>query len=187
MKKSVLRKIYKEKRASLPEALRDLYSLQIANQALTIPIWNKNQYHIFLSIEKLNEVDTQYLLNILFGKNKNVVLPKTIFEENRLTHYLLTDQTIISINPWGIPEPQSGIEIQPQQIDVVFVPLLAYDKKGNRVGYGKGFYDRFLTECRLDTIKIGLSFFPPEENIIDLSPNDFPLDYCITPEKVYRF
>jgi 5-formyltetrahydrofolate cyclo-ligase len=56
---------------------------------------------------------------------------------------------------------------------VVFVPLLAFDKKGNRVGYGKGFYDAFLSKCKPETIKIGLSFFEAEETIDDVFENDF--------------
>lgn len=73
------------------------------------------------------------------------------------------------------------------KIDVVFVPLLAYDNKGNRVGYGKGFYDHFLSECREDVVKIGLSFFEPEEAIEDVSATDIRLDYCVTPMTVYNF
>lgn len=187
MNKHTLRKIYKEKRASLSEALRDLQSLDIANQALTLPIWNKRLYHIFLPIEKQNEVNTQYLLNILFGKDKNIATSKTFLAENKLKHFLLTDQTLIKINSWGIPEPDGGIPIEPQQIDVIFVPLLAYDVQGNRVGYGKGFYDRFFLECRSDALKIGLSFFPPEKEISDISPSDIALDYCITPQAIFKF
>ena len=70
---------------------------------------------------------------------------------------------------------------------MVFVPLLAYDKQGNRVGYGKGFYDNFLSKCKPETIKIGLSFFPPEEKIKDVSESDVKLDFCVTPEEVFRF
>jgi 5-formyltetrahydrofolate cyclo-ligase len=70
---------------------------------------------------------------------------------------------------------------------VVFVPLLAYDKSGQRVGYGKGFYDTFLQQCKPNTVKIGLSFFAPEENIEDVSANDVALDYVVTPEGIVRF
>jgi 5-formyltetrahydrofolate cyclo-ligase len=67
------------------------------------------------------------------------------------------------------------------------VPLLAYDKHGNRVGYGKGFYDNFLSKCKPETIKIGLSFFPPEDKIDDVSENDVNLDFCVTPEGIISF
>ena len=73
------------------------------------------------------------------------------------------------------------------KIEVVFVPLLGYDLKGNRVGYGKGFYDRFLSECKPETLKIGLSFFEPEELITDVFVEDVKLDYCVTPKETYQF
>ena len=104
-----------------------------------------------------------------------------------MTHFLLTDNTLIKQNTWGVPEPQNGLPVPNSEIDVVFIPLLAYDKKGHRVGYGKGFYDRFLSKCRPETIKVGLSFFEPEALIENLDPTDIPLDFCVTPHQVYRF
>jgi 5-formyltetrahydrofolate cyclo-ligase len=81
-----------------------------------------------------------------------------------MTHFLLTDNTKIKKNEYNIPEPVDGLEVPAIKIDVVFIPLLAYDKKGNRVGYGKGFYDKFLAECKPETIKIGLSFLNPKNS-----------------------
>src|SRR5690606_31403058 len=134
-------------------------SLEIANKCLELPIWQHSNYHIFLSITEKGEINTEYLLHILQGKDKNIVVPKTNFKTQTLSHFLLTDNTIIKKNKWGIPEPEDGIPFPEEKIDVVFVPLLAFDKKGNRVGYGKGFYDRFLKLCKPDVIKIGLSLF----------------------------
>ena len=93
----------------------------------------------------------------------------------------------VNKNKWGIPEPESGLVIDPQQIDVILVPLLAVDKQGFRVGYGKGFYDRFIARCRPDIITIGLSFFEPVHRIEDLGSYDVPLQFCVTPERLYRF
>jgi 5-formyltetrahydrofolate cyclo-ligase len=104
-----------------------------------------------------------------------------------MSHYLLTDSTKIKKNKWNIPEPIDGISITPEQVDVVFIPLLAFDTLGNRVGYGKGFYDKFLATCRPETIKIGLSFFEGTEGIIDVFENDISLDYCVTPKSIYTF
>ena len=104
-----------------------------------------------------------------------------------MTHFLLTDSTRIKKNFYNIPEPVDGIEVPVAKIDVVFVPLLAYDTLGNRVGYGKGFYDIFLSGCKTTTLKIGLSFFPPEEKITDVSENDIRLDYVVTPKEVFAF
>ena len=104
-----------------------------------------------------------------------------------MTHFLLTDNTKIKKNEYNIPEPVDGIEVPAKKIEVVFIPLLAYDKLGNRVGYGKGFYDKFLSECQPETIKIGLSFFEPEEQITDVFETDVKLDYCVTPNAVFKF
>jgi len=187
MTKKELRKKYKELRNDLSfDAIEDL-SLQIANQALKLPIWNFENYHIFLSIHEHKEVQTDYLLHILNGKDKNVIVSKSDFETRTMNHVLLTDNVAIKKNEWNIPEPQNGFSVTDNQIDVVFVPLLAYDVLGNRVGYGKGFYDLFLSKCKPDVVKIGLSFFDAEEIIEDVFLEDVRLDYCITPDTIVKF
>jgi 5-formyltetrahydrofolate cyclo-ligase len=65
--------------------------------------------------------------------------------------------------------------------------MLAFDKQGYRVGYGKGFYDRYLKRCQPDVMKVGFSFFPPVDQIEDINANDVPLSYCITPHQIYAF
>ncbi len=187
MTKSELRKHYKAKRQELSLKEIEDKSLAIANHCLELPIWKRSLYSLYLSIRSQKEVDTDYLLTILQGKDKDVCLSKSDFTHVDMEHFLLTDNTRIEVNRWGIPEPISGIKIQPEVIDVVFVPLLAYDENGNRVGYGKGFYDRFLEACKPNVIKIGLSFFPPEKDAIKASHDDIPLDYCVTPKRIYQF
>lgn len=139
------------------------------------------------SKDTLSEVQTEYLLSILFGKDKNVVVSKSNFEDGTLQHILLTDQTRLIINAHGIPEPESGIVIDEKQLDVVFVPLLCADSQGNRVGYGKGFYDKFLQKCKPETRFIGLSFFEPVEEILDTHKNDVRLHALVTPEDIIYF
>lgn len=187
MNKTNIRQKYSQVRAALTEDEVADKSLAIANQCLRLPIWDKVNYHLFLSIVKKKEIDTDYLLQVLAGKDKNIILSKSEFKTGDMQHFLLTDNTVLRINSYGIPEPQEGIQIQENQLDVVFVPLLAFDEKGNRVGYGKGFYDRFLQKCRPDVIKVGLSFFEAEPLIEDVSPFDMALDYCVTPTKIYTF
>ncbi|GGE38037.1 5-formyltetrahydrofolate cyclo-ligase [Psychroflexus planctonicus] len=187
MNKARLRSFYKAKRKELSNQQIEEWSLQIANQSLQLPIWEKEFYHLFLPIEKQNEVNTEFLLHILQGKDKNVVISKSNFKDLSLEHILLTDATEIKLNAFGIPEPQKGIEIQPQQLDVVFIPLLVSDKEGNRIGYGKGFYDRFLSKCKADVQKVGLSFFEPVDEIIEVSTTDINLDYLVTPSEIFQF
>ncbi len=187
MNKTTLRARYKALRATLDSNVIEEQSMAIANNALTLPIWKHTTYHVFLPIVKQHEVDTEFILHILQGKDKNIVLSKSNFENHSLSHILLTDSTILQTNAWGIPEPTAGIPIGDEIIDVVFIPLLAFDHSGNRVGYGKGFYDQFLAKCRPNTLKIGLSFFLAEEEIEGILPTDISLDYCITPSKIYSF
>lgn len=186
MNKPELRKKYNQLRQSLSEIEVDEMSLAIANQSLKLPVWEQAYYHIFLSISEKKEVNTEYILHILYGKDKSVCVPKANFLTGALQHILLQENTPIKTSTHGIPEPVNGVEIEPAQIDVVFVPLLAYDRSGNRLGYGKGFYDRFLTNCTPECIKIGLSFYPPEP-IIEFNHNDIPLDFCVTPNEVFSF
>lgn len=184
--KKILRLKYKKLRENLSEEFIEAMSLQIANQALKLQIWNKTYYHIFLPILEKKEVNTEYLMHILQGKDKSIVVSQADFETGEMKHFLLQENTIFKISEYGIPEPVSGIEISPNILDVIFVPLLAYDKKGNRVGYGKGFYDRFLKKCNAETIFVGLSFFEPEPEIFS-EANDVPLNFCITPKKIMDF
>ena len=186
MQKNELRKAYIDKRNNLSLKALHSYSLKITNNILQMKIWSFLYYHVFLSITENNEVDTSYILTLLQGKDKNIIIPKTS-TNNQLENYLLTDTTLFKKNKWNIPEPVDGILINENQIDVVFIPLLAFDKQGNRVGYGKGFYDTFLNKCKPNVVKVGLSFFSPEEKIEDIATHDIPLDYCVTPDKVYEF
>ncbi len=135
--------------------------------------------------KKLNEVDTTPILQLLYEKNKQVVVPKMNSEKRTLTSIPFTKDTLLQTNSWGVPEPQEGTVVAADKIDVVFVPLLACDRYGNRIGYGGGYYDRFLAECRPETLKIGLSFFLPEENFSSISlPTDVHLTHIATPEKI---
>ena len=187
MTKTELRAQYKALRKTLSEESIEEMSLAIANSVLVLDIWNKTYFHVFLPIEEQKEVNTEFLLHLLSGKDKEIVISKADFTTRKMTHFLLTDNTKIKKNEYNIPEPMDGIEVPSSKIQVVFVPLLAFDTKGNRVGYGKGFYDQFLAECTPETIKIGLSFFEAETFIADVFEKDIRLDFCITPKNCYRF
>ncbi len=184
--KAVLRTEYQKRRDSLTEEQIADCSIQISNLSLTLNIWEYSIYHLFMTNEKNKEIDTSYLLSVIQGKDKQPVIPK-IVDDNRLEHFLLNDQTPLKNNRWGIPEPLSGITINPKQIEVVFVPLLVFDQRGHRVGYGKGYYDRFLDQCSESTLKVGLTFFDPVTRIEDIETHDISLDFALTPERIYAF
>ena len=79
-----------------------------------------------------------------------------------------------------------GAVVDETQIDLIFLPLLAFDHAGFRIGYGKGFYDTFLPKCRKDVVKVGLSLFDPVPRL-PAEDHDVPMDYCFTPERLYQF
>ncbi|GJM59920.1 5-formyltetrahydrofolate cyclo-ligase [Persicobacter diffluens] len=142
--------------------------------------------HSFLPILHHHEIDSWQIIRQL-PPHIRVVAPKSDFKDCSMQGYLL-EKTDLHTNEWGIPEPSgNGMPIPDREIDLVIVPLLAFDQKGYRVGYGKGFYDRFFKNCRKDIEKVGLSLFPPVDTIEDLNPFDEPLDAVITPDQVYRF
>jgi len=186
MLKKELRTKYLNLRSKTSE--EDVYnaSLSVANTLLSLPIWKHTYYHIFLHSTTKKELNTTLIITLLQGKDKEIVVPR-MAKGNSLEHFLLTDNTLLKPNSWDIPEPVDGIEVMPVKLDVIFVPLLAFDLKGNRVGYGKGYYDLFLSQCKTDAVKIGLSLFEAEKNITDIGPQDIPLNYCVTPTTTYKF
>lgn len=186
MDKDQLRSEYLKKRKALSLEERDALSFDIVNKCLSLPLWEALTFHLFLPIEKQAEIDTTILLTLLQGKDKQVILSK-MSPEKELIHFLLTEQTRIREGKWGVPEPDGGLAITTNQIEVVFVPLIIFDRIGHRVGYGKGYYDRFLSQCSPNTIKVGLSFFEAVDKIVSTANHDIALDYCITPKKVYTF
>ncbi len=99
----------------------------------------------------------------------------------------VTEDTVYHTNTWGITEPKEGSVLPPENIDLVLVPMLVCDTQGYRVGYGKGYYDRYLAQCREDIVKIGFSYFDPIDEISDTGHFDVPLTYCITPRQTYEF
>ena len=186
MNKDQIRNKYKALRNDLKEDDIEVRSLELANRSLELSIWEADYYHLYLPITGKKEVNTEYLLHILQGKDKSVVISRSNFETLEMKHILLQENTKIKVSDFGIPEPENGVQIDPELLDVIFVPLLAFNHLGHRVGYGKGFYDRFLSRCRPESVKVGLSLFEAEENFIHENM-DFPLDYCITPKKIYGF
>lgn len=189
MTKKELRKLYQEKRRSLSRQeqnrLDDLLLIQFQQQ----PLGDIQTLLSFWPIAEKLEVNTHLMVdNLLFRiPGLQLAFPVMDITSDVFKCILVDDNTEYGENRFGIAEPIIGEEIAAQHIDAVFVPLLAFDKKGYRVGYGKGFYDRFLKSCNEGILKIGFSFFEPEERIDDINEFDVPLNICITPNKTYEF
>ena len=183
--KTFLRSHYKKKRLSLTKQEVDHLSQRVCEQLDKLSIWRLKHYHIFISISKYNELDTSSIINKLKSEKKIIIVPK--ISNNELVHVAIDDETEFSLNEYGIKEPNDGNHFIIENLDIIFIPLLAFDIEGHRVGYGKGYYDRFLKLTNNSTLKIGLSFFDPINKILDIDDNDVKLDYCVTPKQVHKF
>lgn len=188
MTKSELRKIYLEKRNALTAAEHAELSGQIAARFLSeVDILGSASLHCFISMEHKGEPDTRAIFERLWTQFPNVLTlaPRVNRQTGEIDSLPYTPATPLVRNGWKIPEPVEGDAVRPDEIDVVVVPLLCADESGYRVGYGKGFYDRFLKKCRPDCLKVGLGFFPPVEKIDDVHDGDVAVDYFVTPEEVF--
>ena len=189
MIKKELRRVYREKRNHLTLQEGEKYNdlILINFQQLQLPFISC--MHTYISSEKLGEPDTSAITRYLQFKNPGltVLAPKVDFASGGMQHFHFHEETELVENEYGILEPLSNVFSDAKEIDLVLVPLLAFDKHGFRVGYGKGHYDKFLATCRKDVIKIGISFFDPVDAIEDIDQFDVALNFCITPEDVFEF
>ncbi|MBC7409004.1 MAG: 5-formyltetrahydrofolate cyclo-ligase [Arcicella sp.] len=191
MIKSQLRKYYLSKRKAISAEEIVIKSQQITDLFFqNFDLLKVENIHIFLPIIKHNEINTWLIIRRLQQKFPKIVIliPKIIPENFEIENFLFDEKKLI-VNPWGILEPsgENQDKIEPEKIDLVIIPLLIFDKNGNRVGYGKGFYDRFLQQCNPKTLKIGVCLEEPIEMIEDVNEFDIKMDFCITPIKIYKF
>ena len=189
MLKKEARTIYRKKRLDLPAIERvkldDLVLIQF--QKINVPF--VSLMLSFYPVPQHNEIDTFPVTRYMQFQNPGmqVAYPKTDISTSTIKAIVCDEDDAFECNAYNIPEPVSSQAVHPSEIDLVLLPLLAFDQQGYRVGYGKGFYDRFLQHCRKDCVKVGLSYFDAVPSIEDANEFDVPLDYCITPQKVYVF
>ncbi|WP_311773117.1 5-formyltetrahydrofolate cyclo-ligase [Chryseobacterium lactis] len=141
--------------------------------------------HIFVPIEKFNEIDTQIFIQYFLAQNIRVYVPKIVADQ--LITIEIFEDTLFETNSWGISEPVSNEDSGENDFHYIITPLLYCDHKGNRIGYGKGFYDSFFQSVLPEAKKIGVNYFDPDEYIDDVWENDIPLDYLVTPTEVLSF
>ena len=189
MTKSEARKEFRSKRLALSPGekmkLDDLMLIQF--QSVGLPF--VKSLLSYWPIEENNEPDTHLFTEYIRFRNPELVVcyPRTDFA-NGVMQAIATDiDTPFTKTTLNIVEPVSDDIVPANAIDIVLIPLLAFDEQGFRVGYGKGFYDKWLAECRPDCQKIGFSYFEPIDSLSDRNEFDVPLDLCITPHSQYVF
>ncbi|WP_426480977.1 5-formyltetrahydrofolate cyclo-ligase [Chryseobacterium sp. R2ACT005] len=186
MLKAELRKKYTQKRKALSPDEAFLLSGKIFENF--IDHFNPQEgekVHVFIPIPARKEIDTQIFIQYFLAKNIHVYVPKIVGD--RLISIEIFENTVFETNSWGISEPVSNEDSGENNFQYVIAPLLYCDRKGNRVGYGKGFYDGLFQDISADTKKIGVNYFDPDEYVDDVWENDIPVDYLVTPTEVLSF
>ena len=189
MNKKQLREAYKAKRRELSEAQRmrmdDLMLIQF--QTVSLPFLE--YLFTYWPIEENHEPNTHIFTEFLRFRNPELKIAYPVIDTGSIEmNAIFTDvDTPFEKTSFNLFEPQIGEPIMPASFDLVFVPLLCVDEQGYRVGYGKGYYDKYLSQCRSDCLKIGFSYFDPVASIPDKADFDVPLDLCITPGAAYVF
>lgn len=189
MTKDQLRKLYRAQRNNLSIEEKQTQNSNLLEQLKTLN-WEQYTYvHVYIPLEKFNEPDTIPFIKWIreYYPDIHLVTSQSDFETGEMKHYVLENTTQLVENNWGILEPVVGEPIHEEMLDVILVPLLVVDEAGNRVGYGKGFYDRFLSKCRTDVLTLGISFFEPIDHIDEVEPWDMKLHACITPKGIHYF
>ena len=189
MVKKDIRRIYIDARNNLSgQEINDLTE-RIVNNFRTVALQGAQVLLSYYPIPERREFNVAICEQLLQLENENlqVAWPRLLPDNISMQAVPVNKLSVMVENKFNILEPVSKEVIDPQLIDVVFVPLLAFDTKGYRVGYGKGYYDRYLTQCAQDVVKIGFSYFEAIDAIDDVNDYDVPLNYCISPTRVYEF
>ena len=192
--KAFLRRAALARRQALTAAQVAARSQQLSAQLFRhFPVAEWRGLHVFLPRARRNEPDTGPIIRRIRAEFPavQVAVPVVQADGISLKNYALSPSTVLTENRWGIPEPAGTPETEmlPAAFDAVLVPLLAVDAAGHRVGYGAGFSDRFLAQCRPGTQFIGLNVLDevPRGGIADLRSTDVALTASLTPGQVWRF
>ena len=189
--KKELRAAYKQQRAALPantiSRLDDLLLIQFQQVGIPPVEWILT----YAAMADKHEFDPIWVTDYCKFQQPECKLAYPVIDNDltaaEMVCKYVSEDTEFVLNQLGIPEPVSNVIVPPQALDLVIVPLLCFDRKGYRVGYGKGYYDRLLAQCKPDCLFVGFSYFDPVDDIIDLNQWDIPLHLVITPEKTYQF
>lgn len=185
MKKEFRKKVISLRKTQQPDFIKK--NSDIIKDKLLEMDCIKNASTIMLYLNFNNEVITDNLIKELISLDKIVASPITIIKEKKLIPCQIKDfENGIQYGAYNIrePKPNCSPEINIKDIDVVIVPAVAYDINGFRLGYGCGFYDRFLENIREDTVTIGIAFDLQIFNKVPKEPHDAQLDYIITESRI---
>jgi 5-formyltetrahydrofolate cyclo-ligase len=189
MIKNTVRKEFLQRRMNILQEELQQHTALIADNFRKLNLPPVNYLLSYNPLASRHEFDVSICEDILKEENlmMRVAWPKIHVDLLDMEAVQVEKDGLFIKNKFNILEPIGGPVIPPQNHDTIFVPLVAFDTRGYRVGYGKGYYDRYLAQCRKDAIKIGFSFFDAIEYIEDIDEFDVPLNFCITPHRIYEF
>ncbi|MEI8186362.1 MAG: 5-formyltetrahydrofolate cyclo-ligase [Chlorobiaceae bacterium] len=189
IEKAALRARMINARRSIPERLRMEMSESIAGHVLELPeIVHAHHIHLYLTMHSHAEVDTAAIIDGLSRMDKQLSVP--VIMDGRLMSAAFRKGEPLRFAQFRQPEPEVVSLIDESQLDVVLIPLLAFDEKGYRLGYGKGFYDFFLQRLfrqGINPSRIGLSFSRQMVDVVPADPWDEALDGVVHENGSMRF
>lgn len=177
-----IRKNSLARRDALASEVRSSASSLIAASVLRT-LEDARRLHCYLNFR--SEVETRTLIASLLSRHCEIVVP--VVQDgttSTMEHHLLTSLSDLDTGHYGLPLPKSIDLCHPGELDAVIVPLAAFDRDGNRLGYGKGFYDKFLSELGPTIPRIGLAFAVQETDLIPTEPHDQTLHFIITESEI---
>jgi len=188
LKKDIVRKTYLKKRQELTSSkFKEESSHLVQNTIELIKKYKPECIHCFLPIHSKGEINTSPIIQYCWKNHITVLVPVSNFEDGTLKNAEFSPRTRTKQTKNNITEPINPVWKKNDCINIVITPLLAFDSKGYRVGYGKGFYDRFFSSLHKDAKRIGISLFKPCKDIENINEHDIPLTHCVTPNKTYSF
>lgn len=189
MLKKAIRDVYLKKRLQIDDQEMAEKTAAILAHFSSLPLNNIKHLLSYYPIAERKEFNVLEAADLVTGKFPEVKIswPRIDVTNKTMEAILVRPEGLYAKNIYNILEPIHGDLVEPEQLDLVFVPLVTFDEKGFRIGYGKGFYDRYLVRCRPTVLKIGFSFFDPVSSIRDINHFDVPLSLCITPSRIYEF
>ena len=174
MKKEEARQLGLRKRKAIPEEKRRRDEQSLFSQ---MKERSKGYSRIGCYVSMKDEADTLAFLSWAFQNGKQIAVPKV--RENTLDFYEIDSFDSLKPGCFGVMEPFEGRPVSADEIDLMFVPLSSIDRKGGRVGYGRGYYDSVLSDSMH---KAGIAFREQEVSRIETDSNDVRLDEVIVPE-----
>ena len=180
--KNQLRQYYKQLRNQLSAATVEKYSAQIAAQLFELPLWQNSQT-IMLYLSFQNEVSTVAIYQAGWQRGKTMLIPICGPQDGLMEMSCITSMEQLVYNRYGIGELPAHLQhmIAPEQIDLCLIPGIAFDHAGNRLGFGAGYYDRYLLRLRPDVKRLALAYeCQLHSQLLPIDQYDLPMDYIVT-------